>query len=104
MNWLGYAGVVLLVVAAAVVAFGVLAILPSALRLRRTSLQTSHLVEMYGQHVSSLMLQGAELTAERDALLRPLRPVLRVLRHPLTAALFESYRRRRRRRAAARSL
>lgn len=103
MNWLGYAGVVLLLLAAAVAAFGFLALLPSALRLRRASLQTSDLVDMYRQHVSSLMLQGAELTAEREALLRPLRPVRRVLGHPLTAALFDSYRRRRRR-IAARSL
>ncbi len=99
MNWVGYAGLVLLAIAFMVVAFGAVAALPSVLRFRRLSVQTRQLVEMYRQAVNVEIEELAQLSVERELLLRPLRRLWRVLTHPLTLALYESYRLRRRRAA-----
>lgn len=90
----------MLAVAFLIVAFGMVAVLPDALRFRRRSLQTNQLLELYRQAINLEMAELAELSAERDVLLHPFQRARRVLTHPLTVALFESYRLRRRRKAA----
>jgi hypothetical protein len=99
LNWVGYAGLILLAVALMIVAFGAVAALPSLLRFRRLSLQTSQLVEMYRQAVDVEIEELADLSVERELLLRPFRRLWRVLTHPFTLAVYESYRLRRRRKA-----
>ena len=104
MDGLGYAGLVLVPIALLVVLAGLVALLPSALRARRASAETRRLVEMYRQTIELKMVERDQLAVERDALLRPFRAVRRVVAHPLTVALFESYRLRRRRAREAAAL
>ena len=97
MSWLGTAGLVLLALAPVVVLLGVAAALPASLRVRRASVETSRLVEMYRQSVNLAMAERDELMAEQAELVRPWRTIRRVAGHPLTLALLDSYRLRRRR-------
>ncbi len=97
MSWLVYAGLVLLAVALVVFLVGAAVALPASLGVRRASDETSRLVEMYRQSVNLAMAERDELMAEQAVLVRPLRKIRRVVAHPLTLALLDSYRLRRRR-------
>ena len=105
MTWVGTLGLALIgvaVVGVAVVALA--AVLPPALRLRRVALVTRGLVEEFRESVTAEVWTLREHELERAVLLRPVRRVRRVLTHPLTIALLESYARRRERaREAARA-
>lgn len=97
MSWLGYAGLTLVAIAVLVALAAAVVALPPALRVRRASLQTRKLVELYGQSITLAMDRQDALVAERVLLMRPLRRLRRVVRHPLLLALLESRRIRRRR-------
>jgi hypothetical protein len=97
VNWLGYAGLVLTGVAVLVVLGGAAFVLPRVLRVRRVSVETTRVVELYRQAINLSMLEQDELSAERAQLMGRFRSVRRVVTHPLVIALLDSYRLRRRR-------
>ena len=105
MTWVGTVALALIVVAlAGVLGVALTVVLPRALRLRRVALATRGLVEEYRETLTFETWTAREHALERALLLRPYRRVRRVLTHPLTIALAESYARRRERaREAARS-
>lgn len=96
MTLLAWVGIGLLVLAGVLILGAVAAIVPRGLRVRRVLDETSALVLTYrlAIGISGLELQLAAI--ERHELLRPWRRVRRWVTHPLTIALFESWRRRRR--------
>ncbi len=77
------------------------AVLPPGLRLWRAFRETRRLVAVYRQSVTMHLLEYEELAADRERLLRPLRRLSRVARHPLMIALYQWYRRRGRRAGTA---
>lgn len=95
MTWVGELGLGLVRLAVLLVIAALGALLPRGLSFGRRLRETHELLAVYRQNVESERMQLASLAAEREELLRPLRSIRRVLLHPLTIALFESYRRRR---------
>jgi biopolymer transport protein ExbB/TolQ len=100
VNFAGEVALVLLGVAVIVVLAGVAVLLPRLVGFRRVARETSSLLDMYRQAVDAERHQLAATEAEREELLRPVRRIRRIALHPLTIALFESYRRRRMRATA----
>ena len=100
MNLVGDAGLAMLVVGALVILVSAIRVAPVALRVLRTSRETERLARSLTASIEASQASLARSADERDQLLRPWRGARRVLLHPLTLALYESYRRRRRARAA----
>jgi hypothetical protein len=94
VTWIGWLGVEMAVVGAVVIVIELLLLLPRFLRL------TKHIDELTLTYTENLRLTRDELrilsqaASETRTLLRPYRRIQRWLRHPLTLALFASYRRR----------
>lgn len=80
---------------AGVLGVALIFVLPPALRLARVAAETRGLVQVYRETVTVETWTAREHALERALLLRPFRHVRRVLTHPLTIALMESYARRR---------
>ncbi len=95
MTPLAWVGIGMLVLAGVLILIAVSAVVLAALRLHRVLAETRALVLTYrlAIGISGLELQLAAI--ERHELLRPWRRVRRWVMHPLTIALFESWRRRR---------
>ena len=89
-------GQVLLLVALLVALIGALATLPRLLRVRRRALALAARLETARLELEEELTLLAEHSAETDELLRPLLRLRRWAGHPLSIALFQSYRRRRR--------
>ena len=93
---LGLVGRALLAAGAALVAVGLVAVLPAVLRVRRRALALEAAVaEARGEILAGLALL-AERRAETEVLLAPWRRLLRWARHPLVVATVQWYGRRRR--------
>jgi hypothetical protein len=94
MSWLDWLGIDMAVVGLVVIALEVILVLPRFLRL------TKHLNELTLVYERNLRLARDELqilsraAAETRALLQPYGRLQRWLAHPITLALFASYRRR----------
>jgi hypothetical protein len=89
-------GQVLVVVALVAALIGALATLPRLLRVRRRARALSARLETARLELEEGLVLLAERSAETDELLRPLLRLRRWAGHPLSIALFQSYRRRRR--------
>ena len=96
MSWVGWLGLALILVAVVLVlCVAMVLVLPAGLRLRRVALVAQSLAGEYRASITTEMETAQALALERAVLLKPLLRVRRVLTHPLSVALFESYRRRR---------
>jgi hypothetical protein len=85
-----------LVVVALVVAFlGALSTLPRLLRIRRRAVALSAQLQTARIQMDEALALLAERSAETDELLGPLLRLRKWAGHPLSIALFQSYRRRR---------
>ena len=83
-------------VVALVVAFlGALSTLPRLLRIRRRAVGLSAQLQTAGIQMDEALALLAERSAETDELLRPLLRLRKWAGHPLSIALFQSYRRHR---------
>ncbi|MBJ7599327.1 MAG: hypothetical protein DLM67_17035 [Candidatus Nephthysia bennettiae] len=93
------AGQVMLALALLLTMAGLLATLPRLLRVRRRALAFS--VQLQAARAEAL--DGVERLAQRreesEQYLRPIRRLRRWIRHPLSVATMQSYRRKRRRRS-----
>ncbi len=99
MTWVGWLGLALMVLAiVAVLGCLLLALLPAGLRVRRAALVTAALNDDFQRAFDQTVWLQREHALERATLLRPYRRVWRIVNHPLTVALLESYARRRARR------
>jgi hypothetical protein len=98
LSWFDWLGVDMTVVGVIAIALEVVLLLPGFLRL------TKRLTELTLLYNDNLRLTRDELQnlslalSETQTLLQPYRPLQRWLGHPLTLALFASYRRRRKQR------
>jgi hypothetical protein len=102
LTLLAWIGIGMLILAVLLALVGVVALLPRALRVRRVLLETQALIYTY-RLIADVTAMELRLTAlERHQLLRPWRRVRRVVMHPLTIAVVESWARRRRREQEAR--
>jgi hypothetical protein len=96
----GRAGQLMLVAAGLLLLLGLLLTLPRALRVRRRARRLIALVQASAAAIEE-DLAGLQLRRqETEQALAPSRRLRRWLTHPLSVALFHSYRRRRRRAAA----
>lgn len=102
MTVLAWIGGGLLAVALVLTLIALLALLPRALRVRRAALRTQELVATYRLLFGISALEQQLAALERHQLLRPYRRVRRLVTHPLTVALAESWARRRSRAREAR--
>jgi hypothetical protein len=85
-----------LVAVALVVSFiGALTTLPRLLRIRRRAVALSAQLQIARLQMDQALALLAERSAETDELLRPLLRLRKWAGHPLSIALFQSYRRRR---------
>jgi hypothetical protein len=98
MTAVGWIGVWLLAAGGALIALELLLITPRLLRLRRRVLALDAVLADLDPDQNPELLRLGILRRELESLLRPYRRVRRWLVHPLTLAVFESYRRRRSRR------
>jgi hypothetical protein len=89
-------GQVLLVASGVIVLAGSLTILPRLFRVRRRGLALSAQLEAARVELEKGLELLAERSAETDEILRPLLRLRKWAGHPLSIALFQSYRRRRR--------
>jgi hypothetical protein len=94
LNALGWAGVGMAVAGLLLIIVELALVLPRALRLTKRLRELNLLLENNRQltHNELQLLQQA--TMQTQSLLRPYRRLRRWLMHPLTLALFASYRRR----------
>jgi hypothetical protein len=88
-------GQVLVAVALVVALIGTLTMLPRLLRVRRRALALSARLQTARLEMEEGLALLAERSAESDELLRPLLRLRRWVGHPLSIALFQSYRRHR---------
>jgi hypothetical protein len=94
MNWVGTLGIAMSVVGFVAVAVELLLMLPPVVRLTKRLRQLTLLYED-NLRLTRDELQILEMArAETRELLRPFRRLRRLLLHPVTIALFASYRRR----------
>ena len=91
------AGQLMVAFSAALVLLGLLASLPRALRVRRRLRRLAAYVETSRTQLEEEVSRFAEQRAAMAAELQSSRRLRRWLTHPLTVALFQSYRRRLRR-------
>ena len=96
MNWLDWLGADAAIAGVLVIAVELLLILPRFLRLTKRLNELTLLYEQDLRLTRDELRILAEATAETQRLLRPFRRLRRWLAHPITLALFASYRRRRR--------
>jgi hypothetical protein len=92
----GTTGQVLLVACGVVVLAGALTTLPRLLRVRRRARALSVQLQAARLELDEGLELLAERSAETDEILKPLLRLRRWAGHPLSIALFQSYRRRRR--------
>jgi hypothetical protein len=95
MTAVGWVGVWLLVASLALLVFELALFLPRLVRLGRRALVLQALLDREDAGRRLELSRRRALQLELDLLLRPYRRGRRWLRHPLTLALFQSYRRRR---------
>lgn len=91
----GWIGIWLLAAGMALIVIELLLITPRLLRLRRRILALEAVFARAGAERNSELLRLRAAQHELSLLLRPYRRARRWVLHPLTVALFESYRRRR---------
>jgi chromate transport protein ChrA len=96
MTMLGWIGLVATGIGLVVVLLTLLLIFSNLLSLRRRVTHLQALLARENIAVGRLLLQLRQAQAERDELGRPYKRARRWLTHPITLALFGSYRRRRR--------
>jgi hypothetical protein len=89
-------GQVLLVASGVVILAGSLTILPRLFRVRRRGLALSAQLEAARLEIEKELELLADRSAETDEILKPLLRLRKWAGHPLSIALFQSYRRRRR--------
>jgi hypothetical protein len=87
----------MLVTALLLVLIGMLVTLPRLLRVRRQALALRVRVEAARAEVVGELGELEQRRQEADQLMRPIRRLRKWLRHPLSVAAFQSYRRRGRR-------
>ena len=97
LNLFGWLGVVMLAAGVVLILLAVLRALPAVLSARRTALALDATLASELGALALLVEERRMTMAEIDGLLIPYRRVNRWLSHPLTIALWESYRRRRQR-------
>ena len=94
MTWVGWLGIDMLAAGLIAVAVEVLMLLPRLVRLNRR-ITDLNLLYQESLRLAHDDLQGlSRATAEMQELLRPYRRLQRWLAHPISVALYASYRRR----------
>jgi hypothetical protein len=92
-----HAGQVMLVAALLLMLAGLVVTLPRLLRVRRRALALAVRAEAARAEILGELGELEQRTREADELMRPIRRLRKWLRHPLSVAAFQSYRRRGRR-------
>jgi hypothetical protein len=96
-GWLALAGQAMLVLAGVIVVAALVLTLPRLFRVRRRALALSLQVEAARAEALGTLDELERRREEARQLVRPLRRLRRWVRHPLSVATMQSYRRRRRR-------
>jgi hypothetical protein len=94
MNVLGWAGVGMAVAGLLLIVIELAVVLPGALRLTKRLRELNLLLDNNRQLTQNELHLLRQATLQTQSLLRPYRRLRRWLTHPLTVALFASYRRR----------
>lgn len=94
MNALGWAGVGMAVAGLLLIVIELALVLPGALRLTKRLRELNLLLDNNRQLTQNELQLLRQATLQTQSLLRPYRRLRRWLMHPLTVALFVSYRRR----------